>query len=186
MGLAWSSIKVDKPKTSVAKHALLDWFKQALEILSNDMAVLNSSQSLLYKASSSSSSRFAHSDLDKQLNVKSTILGSYLNSIQQSMQAVKRSLRLIDVVSFDPKTGVHETIVDVDREYNMDKSIDWDKNDNNNEDDEESEKQSRSKNTVYELTFNDLTLLKDSGSQDQACNTIDKGFNDSKLAFLGW
>lgn len=150
------------------------------------MAILNSSQGLLHKAaSSSSSSRFAHSDLDKQLNVKATILGSYLNSIQQSMQAVKKSLRLIDVNRVDNKTGITEKFVDVDREYKMNEKVTWD--DSNDNEDNESEEQMRSKKKpTYELTFNDLTLLKDSGSQDQACNTIDKSYNDSKLPSLSF
>jgi len=168
---------LEKPKTSSPKHAILDSLKKALDILSGDMALLNSSQSLLHKVSSSSGGRFAHSDLDKQLNVKTTILGSYLNSVQQSMQAVKKSLRFIDIERVSEETGISETFADIDREYNLD-SVSWD----GGEQAEENRKK-----VLYHLAFNNLTKFKDSGDHDQACNTIDQAYSDKlSLNMLGY
>lgn len=147
------------------------------------MALLNSSQSLLHKAASGSSgTRFAHSDLDKQLNVKTTILGSYLNSIQQSMRAIKKSLRLIDVVRVCEETGMSESFVDVDREYEYSSSIDWSGGGGGNDGSNEEKDNEKDKNVAYQVTFNDLTMFQDSGDRDQACKTIDNAYSDSKLS----
>lgn len=174
MGLVWSSIVLEKQKTSNQKHFLIDALKKALEILSNEMALLNSSQSMLQNASFSSGTRFSHSDLDKQLNVKTTILGSYLNSVQQSMRVINKSLRLFDLVRICQDTGISEIYQDIDREFNMDK-IKWDNQESTDE---------KPKKILYNLTFNDLTVYSDMGSQDQACNTIDKAFSNSKISNL--
>ena len=108
--MAWSSIKLNKTKTSHQKHELVNSFQKGLEILSEEMALLNSIQSILQKTATTG---FSHSELDKQLNVKTTILGSYLNSVQQLMRAVKKSLRLIDIVRTSSKSALarHSSIL---------------------------------------------------------------------------
>lgn len=185
VGLAWSSIVLKKPSKSASKHVILDTLKKALELLSTDMALINSSQCMLNKVSSSSSHSLSHSDLGKQLNVKTTILGSYLNSVQQAMQTVKKSLRLIDVerVGRD-KTGVvvRETFADVDREFKYETSVSWDTS--LDETDERDDKPAE-KNVVYRLAFNDLTVYSDAGDHDQACKTIDNAVGSSFKTFFG-
>ena len=163
MGIAWSALASQSSKTSAFKHEVLDSLNKALESLATEMAIINTMQSLLQKISPSVVGGFPQSNLDKQLNIKTTILGSYLNSIQQCIRVIKKSLRLIDVLRIDDENDSSELIVDIDRDQNM-SFVDWD------------EYKEKSK-IVYQLTFNDLTMCKDPG--DQAVHTIDNTFNDS-------
>ena len=61
------------------------------------MSVLNTTQLLLEQKQP----LFINSDLYKQLNVKATILGSYLNGIKCYITAIKTYLRFIDVVEVE-------------------------------------------------------------------------------------
>ena len=77
------------------KEDALKSFKDALQCLSNEMSLLNATQILLKQKQDG----FVNSDLYKQLIVKATILGSCLNAIHNCIDAIKRSMRLIDVVA---------------------------------------------------------------------------------------
>ena len=91
-GVAWSLIQL---KDANYKENAIISFKNALHSLSNEMSLLNTTQILLEQKQPG----FVNSDLYKQLNVKASILGSYLNAIQGCIDAIKRSLRLIDLVA---------------------------------------------------------------------------------------
>ncbi|CAF0762503.1 unnamed protein product [Brachionus calyciflorus] len=145
VGLAWCSISSKKNE----KAKQLDWLNKALKILSNEMASLNSMQVILQNRQEG----FVNSDLDKQLSLKSTILGSYLNSVQNCTAVIKKSLRLIDVVKIDQNT--EELYFDLERNEKNEINIKWENN------------------AKYNLTFNDLTQMVDSGTIDQAIQTID-------------
>lgn len=157
VGNAWSTIRIEDVKTSQQKHKIVEEFKQALDILSTEMALVNSAQSLLLNMSSSASGNgFGQSDLDNQLNVRTTILGSYMNSVQQCLRVVKKSLRLVDVLCINKNSGITEHFVDIDQE--------------------DMENKVGSNYSSYHVTFNDLTMYKDVGNQDQAMNTIDNAY----------
>jgi superfamily II DNA/RNA helicase len=96
LGVAWCLILI---KAENYKENALKSFENALQCFSNEMSVLNTTQLLLEQKQS----LFVNSDLYKQLNVKATILGSYLNGIQGCITAIKTSLRLIDVVEVEKK-----------------------------------------------------------------------------------
>ncbi len=146
VGVAWSTILISK---NVIKRDLFDHFKKALDILSNEMAQLNSRQMLLQKIQTG----FINSDLDKQLSIKTTILGSYLNSVQNCLNAVKRSLRLMDIVKEDDKTI--EFYYDLERtKDNKVEGVTWEDS------------------STYQLTFNDLTSREDTITIDQAVQNI--------------
>ena len=162
VGVAWSTINIEKSQSRQSKHESVDTLKQALDILTTEMALINSVQVILGNASSASGGGFNQSDLDSQLNVRTTILGSYMNSVQQCMRAVNKSLRLTDVLCVDVASGTSQLFVGIDRDYNID-SVLW----------------QRVKNTShmrYHVTFNDLTVHKDAGDQDQAVITIDNAY----------
>ena len=155
VGLAWCSILMKKNDKKKERESL----NETLKILSNEMAALNSMQVILQK----SQQGFINSDLDKQLTVKATILGSYLNSVQNCLGVIKKSLRMIDIV----KTNDIQEEVFFDLERNEKNEVDfkWEKN------------------FEYKLTFNDLTTREDSGTFDQSIQTIDKAH--SKVSVTG-
>ena len=145
VGVAWSDILIQK---NSIKRDLLEHFKKALDILSNEMAQLNSRQMLLQKIQSG----FINSDLDKQLSIKTTILGSYLNSVQNCFNTIKRSLRLIDIVKEDNR--LIEYYYDLERKEDKKVEVTWDDN------------------STYQLTFNNLTSREDTVTIDQAVQNI--------------
>lgn len=101
MGVAWclTLLKTDEDYKDKALKSL----KTALQCMSNEMTALNATQLLLRQRQKK---KFANSDLDKQLVLKSTILGSYIRSIDSCKDSVLRSKRLVDVVEYKNKNGV--------------------------------------------------------------------------------
>ena len=77
------------------KDEALQEFKKALVLLSNEMSSLNSTEMILNQRVVD----FTQSDLYKQMNYKATILGSYIKGVDDAINAIKRSKRLIDIVA---------------------------------------------------------------------------------------
>jgi len=128
----------------------------AIDKLTNQMSLLTSMQTILQEKQEG----FFNSDLYKQLLQKSTILGSYLNSIQTSMNVVKKSLRLIDLtIAKDSKNEIPEKvelIFDLERDAISKKLTGINLEDS----------------SIYDIVFNDLTRREDCGIIDQALITI--------------
>ena len=177
VGMAWCSILLEEEREK-NKRKMLDYFRTALEILSNEMAIINSMQTFMEKTQPT----FNKSDLYKQLNLKSSILGNYLNSIQNCVNVIKKSMRLINLVvnmkiiknlNFDyeeheMRSSIQtETLYfDLERAENKKVDIEW------------------KQKATYLLTFNDLTAREDLGNKDQAIQTIEeasKVLNNSLL-----
>ena len=126
---------------------------RALISLSSELSYLNSIQIVLR----ASKKDFTNSDLDKQLILKSTILSLYLNNVKSCNSDIKKSMRLIDVVEKVDKTG--ELLFGLERDEKTREIIfDW------------------KETAEYDLTFNNLTTREDSGTIDQALNTIENIF----------
>ncbi|CAF1106068.1 unnamed protein product [Rotaria sordida] len=75
------------------KEAAMRTFRRALEILAEEMALLTSIQTLLQKRSSFN----INSPLSKQLVQKLNILGSYCNSLENFVNVIRKSRRLIQI-----------------------------------------------------------------------------------------
>ncbi|CAF4647183.1 unnamed protein product [Rotaria sp. Silwood2] len=98
VGKGWLLIK-DKDKIIGSneqefgyKEAAMRAFRRALEILAEEMTLLTSIQTLLQKRSSN-----MNSPLSKQLIQKINILGSYCNSLENVVNVVRKSRRLIQI-----------------------------------------------------------------------------------------
>ncbi|CAG0914726.1 unnamed protein product [Notodromas monacha] len=173
VGIGWCEIRLKDKQKEGYKDRALSAFKSALTCLSNEMAVLSATQLLLEQKQTG----FLSSDLYKQLNIKATILGSYLSSVNDSMNAVKRSKRLIDVVSVHKhKDGaaVMETIKYFNEQERLETDLSTFKN---NKDLKVSDKER------YSLIFNHLTRREDSGTIDQALNTLNNAFDANSNVF---
>lgn len=110
------------------------------------MAIFNAVQVLLQQLQPN----FTHSPLYIQLGNKSAILGSYMNSIQSCIDAINKSLRLIDITEISKDTR-NETIY-----FGLERvNLKW--NDS----------------STYQLVFNDLSVYQDTWTYDQATRTID-------------
>ena len=147
VGITWCSIKTK----TIVKRNEIDRLEKALSILANEMALFDSIKVLMQNAQSA----FTNSDLYRQLTIKSTILGSYLNSVQNCIAVFKRSLRLIQVVKTSIDKKDEEAYYDLERNEQKKVDMKW-------------EKQAR-----YRVCFHDLTRREDSGTIDQALQTID-------------
>jgi hypothetical protein len=175
-GLSWCLVNSKKGffSNSYEKNYKLDAIKnyyKSLEILSDEMAYLNLMQTVLEEKKPT----FFNSDLYKQLYVKTSILGSYINSIQSAINAIKVSLRLIKISQIKTKNNTEETILLTNLLRLNDGSI------HSINDDKSLSLNEKSDN--YCLEFNDLTRRSDSGTIDQALNTIlnSKLENSTKL-----
>ncbi|CAF4483411.1 unnamed protein product, partial [Didymodactylos carnosus] len=161
LGIAWSSlITQDKDY----KKKAIESFNRSLKILSNEMSMLNSMQLILGQKQAT----FTGSELYKQLNTKVTILGTYLNSIQSNIGAIKKSLRLIDLIEIKQESNgnVLENIqFYYERERNSENKLEIKMN----------------KKAHYNLIFNDLTSREDSGTFDQALITINNAYQKDQL-----
>jgi len=170
-GLSWCLVNSKKGFifNSYEKNYKLDAiknFNKALEILSDEMAYLNLMITVLEEKKPS----FFNSDLYKQLYVKTSILGSYINSIQSAINGIKVSLRLIKISQIKTKNNFFQNPIQEEtllftnllrlndgsiQSINDDKSLSLNEKSDN-----------------YCLEFNDLTRRSDSGTIDQALNTI--------------
>ena len=162
LGIAWCSLLIQDENY---KKKALGSFNKSLEILSNEMALLNSMQLLLEQKQPT----FTSSELYKQLNTKVAILGTYLNSIQSNIGAIKKSLRLMDLIEIKQQTDgrVLEKIeFCYGLERNTKKQLDIKMN----------------KKTNYHLIFNDLTFREDNGTIDQAWITINNAYSKNLLS----
>ncbi|CAF4560459.1 unnamed protein product, partial [Didymodactylos carnosus] len=161
LGIAWSSlITQDKDY----KKKAIESFNRSLKILSNEMSMLNSMQLILEQKQAT----FTGSELYKQLNTKVTILGTYLNSIQSNIGAIKKSLRLIDLIEI--KQQSNENVLE-----NIQFYYELERNSKNKL------KIKMNKKTHYNLIFNDLTSREDSGTIDQALITINNAYQKDQL-----
>ncbi len=167
VGVAWCTAVLKTKRGENYKDEILESLKTGLNCLSNEMSVLNSVQLLLQQRQI----EFVHSDLDKQLNLKATILGSYLRSIDSCSDAVKRSKRLIDVVSIKRKTDHYGKLVTETRKEFREQER------KNQTDSFVKDDLKLSSSKTYIMTFNHLTKRHDSGAIDQALITLDNAFN---------
>jgi hypothetical protein len=188
-GIAWCRLLI---KSSNYKHDALAAFNKALEILSTDMAMLSSMQAFMEQAQPPAAGSFNNSDLSKQLSVKTTLLGSYLNSIQSCVQVIRSSLRYVNMVKVGGKRPQLEQLY-FDLEPH-DADFDSQDQDENDESDPEAASFTENlkmtakikgekkfeRNAQYELIFNDLTRSQDSGVRDQALNTIEAAFKNAE------
>ncbi|XP_018022148.2 uncharacterized protein LOC108678282 [Hyalella azteca] len=174
VGIAWCMLRL---KEEGYKDKALASFKVALKCLAGEMSTLNAAQLLLNNLEHKQS-EFENSPLCKQLNTKTTILGSYLNGINASINALKRSKRMLDLVAVKRHevTSGEPCILETLTYYTELERNDEDKHKFTNENlklnDEE----------IYSLTFNHLTCRQDSGTIDQAWITIDNAFDEKLLA----
>ena len=145
VGISWATLVIGK---NVVKRDLLENFRKALDTLSTEMSQLNARQLLLQKIQTG----FINSDLDKQLGTKASILGSYLNSVQNCHDVIKRSLRLVDVVREDESTIKY--YYDLERDNPKKEAIEC------------------VDLATYELKFNNLTSREDGITIDQAIQNI--------------
>ena len=159
LGVAWciTLLKDDKEY----KQNVLVSLNMAIKCLTQEMSVLNAAQLLLKERQVG----FLNSDLYKQMNTKATILGSYMRGIDNCIDAIKRSLRLINVVSIEShkKDG---TTLETGTYF-----------------DEQERKQVEAivnKNLKYSLEFQHLTRREDSGTLDQALTTLENAYDTSK------
>ena len=162
LGIAWCLLIIQEENY---KKKALSSLEKALKILSNDMAMLNSMQVILEQKQPA----FTGSELYKQLSTKATILGTYLNSIQSNIAAIKKSLRLIDLIEtkLESNGNVLEKIeYHYELERNSKQKLDI----------------KLEKKSAYNLVFNDLTWREDSGTIDQALITINNAYNEEKLS----
>ncbi|CAG0894755.1 unnamed protein product, partial [Cyprideis torosa] len=123
---------------------------------------------------------FPNSDLYKQLNMKATILGSYIRGVNSCIDAIKRSKRLIDVVSVHEQHGKLKMIIG-----NTSKKISF-KHFNELERNEKEKHKFLDRavelsSTKNSLTFNSLTTREDSGTKDQAWQTLNNAYDEELL-----
>ena len=160
-GVGWCSLIIQE---SGYKQKAIESFKKSLEILSNEMAMLNAMQLILQQKQPT----LTGSELYKQFMTKTTILGTYLNSIQSNIGAIKKSLRLIDLIGIEKQSEntILETIeYHFELERNAEKRLPIELNNNK----------------IYTLTFNDLTTRKDWNIIDQALDTIKNAYEQCIL-----
>jgi preprotein translocase subunit SecA len=179
VGKCWSILKAkEKPKDY--KHQATEEFNKALGILSDEMASLNAIQAILAQNNS------FNSDLSRQLIQKTNILGSYLNSIQNSISVIKKSQRLIDIRGIKTYQRENEYI---QRGSGQDSTYERSSNYNTetaqkifyyyeNERDENKKIDIKTHDNYdeFEIVFNDLIVREDNGARDQAIETIEECF----------
>ncbi|XP_047737962.1 uncharacterized protein LOC125178388 [Hyalella azteca] len=170
VGIAWCKLLL---KEKGYKDEALSSFKVALKCLANEMSVLNATQLLLEQRQAG----FVDSPLYNQLNTQASIIGSYMNGIESSINALKRSKRMIDLVAVKRhevtagKPGILETITHHNDLERSDQEKCLFKNENL--------KLSSGEN--YSLTFNHLTTREDLKTIDQAIIILDNAFDKNLL-----
>ena len=159
LGVAWclTLLRDDKEYKQNALASL----NMAIKCLAREMSVLNATQLLLQERQVG----FLNSDLYKQMNTKATILGSYMRGIENCIDAIKRSLRLINVVSIkhhkrDGTTLETGTFFDEKERKEVEAIL--------------------NENLRYSLEFHHLTRREDCGTRDQALTTLDNAYDESK------
>ena len=155
VGIAWCHLLL---KEDGYKDLSLNNLKLASNCISNEMGILSGSRQILRQLSTG----FKESDLDKQFDTKSTILGSYVSGISRGMEAIKRSKRMMDLEAKKCSDLHWSKICYTDQE----------------KDDEGKFKnlEALSNDKQYSLTFHHLTTRYDCGERDQALTTMDKSF----------
>lgn len=171
VGVAWCTALLKSNENY--KDDTLNSLKAGLRCVSNEMSIINSIQMLLKERQAN----FVNSMLEKQLGIKVNILGSYLRGIDGSIDAIKRSKRLIDITSIKRETGygfgnqlkreIRKHFKDQERKQNSGTFQNQDL-------------KISSKNT-YSMTFNHLTKRDDSGTKDQALDTLNNAFDENCL-----
>ncbi|CAF2144698.1 unnamed protein product [Rotaria magnacalcarata] len=162
LGIAWCAIVIQDGNY---KKKALESFEKSLKILSNEMAMLNSMQLLLEQKQPT----FTGSELYKQFMTKVTIVGTYLNSVQGNIGAIKKSLRFIDLIEIEQQS-IGNVLEKIAFYYELEK------NSKNKLDIKMNKKAS------YNLIFNDLTSREDSVTIDQALITINNAYSNTLLS----
>ncbi|CAF4844118.1 unnamed protein product, partial [Rotaria sp. Silwood1] len=161
LGIAWCSLIIQDENY---KKKALESFNKSLNILSNEMAMLNAMQLLLEQKQPA----FIGSELYKQLTTKATILGTYLNSIQNNIGAIKKSLRLIDLIETKQQSSGN-VLEKIEHHYELERNS------------KNKLEIKMDKKASYTLTFNDLTSREDSGTIDQALIAINEAYSKNQL-----
>jgi hypothetical protein len=187
-GKAWLLLKgkekfwtANDQSINYKQQAIIE-FDKALAVLNDEMASLNAMQSILQQNHTD-----IKSDLSKQLIQKVNILGSYSSSLQNAVSTIKKSQRLIDITGIRNYQNKDEYI-----ERGSGDNVTYEKcTDYNTEiskvttsyygierNSEGKINQELSYYDEFELVFNDLTVREDSGTIDQAIDTISRAFSN--------
>ena len=100
---------------------------------------------------------------------KATILGTYLNSIQSNIAAIKKSLRLIDLIETELESNGN-VLEKIEYHYELERNS------------KQKLEIKLDKKSAYTLVFNDLTSREDRGTIDQAVITINNAYKGKKLS----
>ncbi|CAG0891532.1 unnamed protein product [Cyprideis torosa] len=140
------------------------------------MSVLNAVQLLLEKKQPG----FSNSDLYKQLNIKATILGSYIRGVNSGIDAIKRSKRLIDVVTVKEE---HEKTKESGTTLKKRTIKHFNELERNEKEKSKflNNKDLKLRSSGNSLIFNYLTKGEDSGARDQALMTVANAYDEALL-----
>jgi tetratricopeptide (TPR) repeat protein len=185
-GKAWLLLKgkerfyiSNKQDTNYKQQAIIE-FDKALGVLNDEMASLNAIQTILQQQHID-----IKSDLSKQLIQKVNILGSYLNSLQNAVSTIKKSQRLIDITGIRNYQNKNQYIKEGrGQDINYEKCTDYNTEISKVETYHCGIERNNKKKIYqvlgsyddFEIVFNDLTVSEDSGTIDQAVDTISKVF----------
>lgn len=176
VGLAWIHLKLKKGNEGKGyKHASIDYFIKAREILTEEKGDLEGLHALALHHGANQ-----NSELSRQFVIKQNMLGSYINAIESCINVIKRSQRLI-TVEYVKKYQNH----DAGKEnYSIKKQCELVRGEGlERKKDGTVDMPLNASGSNYSVTFHDLTVLSDMGSPDQAVNTINsalKGKGDEK------
>lgn len=175
VGMAWCTLLLEN---KIENKKIIGYFEKGFEILYDEMNVLNLVKAILENRQAD----FINTDLYKQLITKLSILGSYLNSIENCISVIKQSMRLInlkEITKINEKRSIKFKSDDKKEECN-----ESDSNEKHQFFIDLERKEGKidfkwKKDATYQVTFNDLTTHKDLGNRDQAIQTIDESIDKS-------
>ncbi|CAG0896392.1 unnamed protein product [Cyprideis torosa] len=172
VGVAWCLTLLKEGENYSYKGDALASLKSAQNCLVNEMSVLNAVQLLLERKQPG----FSNSDLYKQLNIKATILGSYIRGVNRGIDAINRSKRLIDVVTVkEEHEKTKESQKRTIKHFNELERNEKEKSKFLNN------KDLKLRSSGNSLIFNDLTKSEDSGAHDQALVTVANAYDEALL-----
>ena len=155
VGLAYSILKKPakkKEEIKAKKCFAIKLFEKALEKVTDEINLINSILSLKIV----NSTKFLNSPLEQQFLNKSNLLSLYRKSIEDCVDVLEKSLRLIDLVQESTSQGVYYYGLERNEEGILANCEDL----------------NISTQATYKLIFNDLTRLGE--TKDQAWETIEK------------
>jgi len=165
VGKAWLAIKNFK-KGGPSKSQIRKELNKSLEFLRSEMVVLNTLQTFVQQDFPN-----IECDLVKQLIEKTSIIGSYMNSVENITTVIKKSQRLIDITGIRECRNDAKDVVQVIRKF-----YDKERGDLTQEFLQDIK--------IYEkfkLVFNDLTAFPDTGVQDQGIKTLSDVFKHPSI-----